>query len=75
MAANQLKRKELLKKEDGFITFLNSSLTFITDNKKKVIITTAISYKYYICKYSIIQRLNIWLTWVVELILNLKNEV
>jgi tetratricopeptide (TPR) repeat protein len=42
MAANQLKRKELLKKEDGFITFLNSSLTFITDNKKKVIIAAGI---------------------------------
>ncbi|MBW1649171.1 MAG: tetratricopeptide repeat protein [Deltaproteobacteria bacterium] len=42
MAAKQLTRKELLKKEDGFITFSNKAFNFINDNKKQVIIGVGI---------------------------------
>ena len=40
--AKQLKRKELLKKEDGFITFLNKAISFINNNKKQFIIGVGI---------------------------------
>ncbi len=42
MMAKQLKRKELFKKEDGFITFLNKTFNFINDNRKQVIIGAGI---------------------------------